>query len=37
VPCLRISGRWLARYGLMGGCGVVVSGEMGKLVLTVVA
>ncbi|HYC89117.1 MAG TPA: SymE family type I addiction module toxin [Thermoanaerobaculia bacterium] len=37
VPYLRISGRWLEQYGLMRGCRVVVSGEPGKLVLTVAA
>jgi hypothetical protein len=35
VPSLRISGRWLEQYGLTRGCRVVVSGEPGKLVLTV--
>jgi hypothetical protein len=35
VPYLRISGRWLEQYGLTGGSRVVVSGEPGKLVLTV--
>lgn len=35
VPYLRISGRWLEQYGLMRGSRVVVSGEPGKLVLTV--
>lgn len=35
VPYLRISGRWLEQYGLTRGCRVVVSGEPGKLVLTV--
>ena len=37
VPYLRISGRWLEQYGLTRGCRVVVSGEPGKLVLTVAA
>ena len=37
VPYLRISGRWLERYGLTRGSRVVVSGEPGKLVLTVTA
>jgi hypothetical protein len=35
VPYLRIAGRWLEQYGLTRGCRVVVSGELGKLVLTV--
>lgn len=35
VPYLRISGRWLEQYGLTRGSRVVVSGEPGKLVLTV--
>lgn len=37
VPSLRIAGRWLEQYGLTRGCRVVVSGEPGKLVLTVAA
>ncbi len=37
VPYLRISGRWLEQYGLTRGSRVVVSGEPGKLVLTVAA
>ncbi|HEX8410723.1 MAG TPA: SymE family type I addiction module toxin [Thermoanaerobaculia bacterium] len=37
VPYLRLSGRWLERYGLTRGCRVVVTGEPGKLVLTVAA
>ncbi len=35
VPALRIAGRWLEQYGLTRRCRVVVSGEPGKLVLTV--
>jgi hypothetical protein len=35
VPYLRISGRWLEQYGLTRGSRVTVSGEPGKLVLTV--
>jgi len=37
VPYLRISGRWLEQYGLTRGSRVVVSGESGRLVLTVAA
>jgi len=37
VPYLRISGRWLEQYGLTRGSRVVVSGEPGKLVLTLAA
>jgi hypothetical protein len=37
VPYLRLSGRWLEQYGLTRGSRVVVSGEAGKLVLTVTA
>jgi hypothetical protein len=37
VPYLRISGRWLEQYGLTRGSRVVVSGEPGRLVLTVAA
>lgn len=37
APYLRISGRWLEQYGLARGSRVVVSGEPGKLVLTVAA
>ena len=37
MPYLRISGRWLEQYGLTRGSRVIVSGEPGKLVLTVAA
>lgn len=37
VPYLRISGHWLEQYGLTRGSRVVVSGEPGRLVLTVAA
>jgi len=35
VPYLRVSGRWPEQYGLTRGSRVVVSGEPGRLVLTV--
>lgn len=35
VPYLRMSGRWLEQLGFPTGTRVIVSGEPGKLVLTV--
>ena len=37
VPYLRLSGHWLEQYGLTRGSRVAVSGERGRLVLTLVA
>lgn len=37
VPYLRISGRWLEQYGVTRGSRVVVTGEAGRLVLTLAA
>jgi hypothetical protein len=34
VPYLRMSGQWLEQYGFRSGCRVIVTGERGRLVLT---
>jgi len=34
VPYLRMAGQWLEQYGFRFGCRVVVTGENGRLVLT---
>lgn len=34
VPYLRMSGLWLEQYGFRSGCRVIVTGENGRLVLT---
>ena len=34
VPYLRVSGRWLAQLGFARGSRVIISGEPGRLVLT---
>jgi len=34
VPYLRVSGRWLEQLGFGRGSRIIVSGELGRLVLT---